>query len=466
MYNKETNLKYKNKYLKYKTKYLELKNQIGTGYESQYKIDLTTDTCDLSDNQKKYRIYDKNKDQCCTNTDPKNCIQMVQTIKPKSYNSKLQYKFNKTGSYDGNGVFTLQYKSKDGSTNSVNIYELIKFINGTENIEFKLIIEKDELTILSQGEYGIVIPYKTDDDKYIAVKYGFQANSLSDDLNVIKKLTEQHCIDCKYCSELVVKYVVQNTKTFTVYTPPETINTCIIMEQAIGTINGLISMIADKKNILIDILYAIIIAIKCLYNIRLYYTDIKLANILYRNTEDGIQIFLADLGSARRLQDRDILSYSPPERNIKRPVINHKTGSRMLKYYPYSSYLDKKIKIISWGFGIMILRLINNTEINDMLLLVYGKEIKLANKPLNFDHLNIENIKSILINNGYENIINLVIYTLTDHKKRWNLNDILAFLNKLRLEEQQRQTRLSSAKKAARILVRNLAAKKENPTAV
>ena len=151
------------------------------------------------------------------------------------------------------------------STN--NYYQIIKTLDGKEFIPRK---------ILGKGTNGSVILYETDADNKnkIAVKYG----RIEEDIDIIEYIKRKDA-----CSELVVNHVILDKK-------------CIIMENAYGTINELIPQIKLNKRILIDILYAIIIAIDCLWDIHLAYIDIKMINILYRYTDKGIQIILGDLG--------------------------------------------------------------------------------------------------------------------------------------------------------------------------
>ena len=245
------NLKYKKKYLKYKYKYLELKNQLGG---VKFNNDLTE--C-LNNGDNKH--YDAKENKCCKDTEFKNCgphlphtIYHSQIPSESSLDKKV-YEFNKNIVYTGHNIINKHAKIslkivKNGNNHTVNVCESF-----TTNTGLNYKINKE----ISSGAYGIVIQYYDPTNyKYIAVKYG----SINDDIKVISKMKES-------CSALVIGCVVYS------YTIKDIHQFCIIMENAVGTIDELIPIIKSNPNILVDILYAVAIAIKCLQNIGLYYTQ-------------------------------------------------------------------------------------------------------------------------------------------------------------------------------------------------
>jgi len=89
-------------------------------------------------------------------------------------------------------------------------------------------------------------------------------------------------------------------------------------------------------------------SIKCLWDIdnAFIYTDIKLINILISSTGGQPCIYLGDLGSAHGGEDGEyICTYPPPELNSP--------------YYKISDNNDPSA-IFAWGYGILLLSLIDN----------------------------------------------------------------------------------------------------------
>ena len=388
MNNKDNNLIYKEKYLKYKHKYLQLKNI--SGGKLRFNSDLTR--CEDDKTPREFNAADRSfynaaNNKCCkTYKDDKydECDQIVHTIDhakiPSESGLKIdKYIFNTDDNYIGNTpIFNTIIKA--------NIYE--QFIYKTDKFFNKTIT-------LGSGSYGEVIQYYDSiNEKYIAVKYG----DIKDEKAIIQRIKNAGNL----CSELVVKYIMKED--------------CIIMENAIGTIDKLKPLIEKNTDILIDILYAVVIAIQCLHDIGIYYYDIKMQNILYRDTEDGIQIILGDLGGAVGL-----------------------LGSARATYHPYESKYDDnaqgKRSIISWGIGILTLSLLN---IDHESICIWIKK-NWSKKPelLDNDKYIKDEVAKIIIeltNKGYSNIIKLIEKTLCNYKDRWNLSQIVEFLNTLRIQ--------------------------------
>jgi len=235
---------------------------------------------------------------------------------------KKHYSFDKDAKY--NLLSPIPIK---GTTNT-QYYSVIERINGSITTKF------EKVHTLGKGRFGAVIQYKNPKNEYIAVKYG----TIDQDIHVIDHIKQNKC------SEYLVKYIVRTE-------PP---SPCIIMENANGTIKELIPFIQQNITILIDILYEIIIAIKCLQDIGLYYIDIKMENILYHITSDGkIKIILTDLGSISTSDDAKItVTFDPPEYD---------------KNKNYNNNNDEKKYMIPWGIAILILELLNIKEISNII---------------------------------------------------------------------------------------------------
>ena len=455
---KQNNLYYKEKYLKYKYKYLALKNQIGGGI----LFDLKEKTCvfDKNHEYKDYRHYNSIKHQCCIDDEYKICKQMAYTIDhkiiPKDSNLKI-YNFD---------LEQVEYKGNDKSlvylpilldsiikTRPCNFYtDNIKSLDETHvihdlitdcpqdkkpiqyyksftktNLSNKKIEIFDKPEVIGSGSFGVVVKYIGSQKNYIAVKYGTEEN-INKEIEIIKKIANAGNL----CSDLIVKYIVNED--------------CIIMENAIGTIKDLKPEIIKNINIIVDILYAILIAIKCLYDSQLYYTDIKMSNILFRNTKDGIQIILGDLGS---ISDANSTSYAT--------------------YFPYEyiyGVKSTKDSIISWGIGILILDLLNIDhssieyknlyELRKMSLAVKNEDIDINNI---YESIVLEVTRFIDTLTGMTYILNIdknnfILATLIElikntllvsvhtDNKRLDLDAIIVEINNLRVKQEQKTPNL------------------------
>ena len=401
MNNKETDLRFKNKYLKYKHKYLVLKNQLG----GLYDINLNTKKC-FNTPRNEYSIYKPSNHQCCTDTQYKKCIQLPYQLKLHS-TKKENFKdtFTTDWTYFGEG----QPEILDQKT-KIKGYK--SFIARKQNNLEKRFTYSIADGNISSGSYGQVLQYKTSSNppEFIAVKYGKGLDDLDADISVIKHLTKNH-----KCSELLVKSFV--------YEKQEKLEKikCIIMERAGGTLLDLINENIDLKTLhvnlsnyeIVDILYAVAIAIKCLQDNNLYYTDIKSENILFRNTNDGIRIILADLGSIK-IDNVDTLysaSYFPYEFYTKNPR-------------PYKIQTEYN-HVISWGIGILILD----------LLFIFNNEI-----PTKFiDKKTLDNNRDEVLtevkNRGHFIMTEFLMNILFCHyTKRWSLEIIIEKLNILRTQ--------------------------------
>ena len=236
------------------------------------------------------------------------------------------------------------------------------------------------------------------------------------------------------CNNIVVKYIIHPTKK------------CIIMENAIPIYDIdyplIICGIKTSYNLLIYVFCEIVNAIKSLYDIGLYYTDIKFDNILYRSTGDKIEIFLCDLGSISELNDFPMMSFAPYEikkDESKEPSDMYPdptTHTQGRGYHPYSTFFDKNIpslslqlekeKIIVWEIGILMLELLG-ININTFYSKIKSDDLKMNEK-----------IIQIFKNQfpSYHNIIDIIEKILfVDYRKRITLKTLSNVLSKLKTPE-------------------------------
>ena len=404
MNNKDINLKYKLKYFKYKIKYLHLKNQLGGVH---FNNQLNRCIVDKYDKEKyeNYPIYDPIKNRCCNNEQYTDCKNILHTIDharmlPEYGIPTPHYNFSKDSEYKGTDIITRTITNKKKSYD-IKVYK--SFIKG----QLKFNYNND----IGSGAYGLVLQYwDVVNDKYIAVKYNYKAEYIAKDKKVIEHINK----NVKECSELVIDSIIYEDDNLS----------CIIMENAVGTIDKLKPAIQNNKSILIDILYAIVIAIKCLYDKGLYYIDIKMKNILYRNTDNGIQIILGDIGGVVTEDEESFSTYFPYE-------------YKLIKY----EKLEEKKSIISWGIGILILSLlnishkkINNRNINNNVKNAIINSINPLSSNNQYIDDEVQLIIELLKEKGYCNIVNIIEKTLCNSDDRDDLTEIIKKINFLRLQ--------------------------------
>ena len=420
------NQDYKLKYLKYKNKYLNLKGGVHFNNDLNRCINDEYDKGEYKD----YPIYDAILNRCCNNDQYTNCKKLVHTIDhPENGVQKTQYNFDndETTNYKGFEI---------GLYNNIHVYKYFTKINNNRTIDLQFNLK----TVLGKGANGVVLQYEcvSPDKTYvIAVKYG----KIENEISVINHIIEKN----KLCSELVIKHIVYTSTTGI---------PCIIMENAVGTIKDLIPAIQNNIKILIDILYAIVIAIKCLHDIGLYYVDIKMENILYRNTDHGIQIILADIGGAVKLNDIPGPTYPPYEYDVDETYKYHNAVNKQYSYDPYKIITINNIpypnrefekeRIITWGIGILTLMLLNvpeiymrlrldNRVVDTMARIKQNEEIKSDNK---FIIQNVEGIIKIMENDIKKLNAPYILHKIIEKtlcKNHYNLSIILNKLNDLRL---------------------------------
>ena len=350
---------YNQKYIKYKNKYFDLKfNMKGGGYFENIQ--------ECSNLGKNY--YNKYTNQCCEDNKCNNCVQQQNTIViNKIIDLYVPEKFQLDGIYIKMDKTYLLKTTESNLKEEMLIYKYFKRNNE--------VFEKNK--VIGFGKFGVTVMYKSNFFNEIAVKYG----NIKDDKKIITELINKR----KLCDELIIPYVLKDD--------------CIIMERAKGTLTNLK---INNFEVLIDVLYSIVVSINCLFNINIYYSDIKMNNIFYRDTEKGIEVILGDLGSAFLETDKNLLIT-----------------------WTYFDKFDDIELIITWGIGILILEIIFGIK---YVLKLYTD---ITNKKVNNEQkiiILVNSIKeNINITNAYKYTkINNIIYNLIcSEENRWNLQRLL-----------------------------------------
>ena len=147
---------------------------------------------------------------------------------------------------------TADYKGDDPDAKT-NIYNI--FVRENDMFTSTTFNKYDNNTIISDNANGIMFRYIDVNNNKIAVKYAKYISSLEEEIDIINYIKNNK--DDGKCSELLVPYILYKH--------------IIIIENVNGTILDLKSAIASKKSILAEILYAIMVAVKCLWEIGLYW---------------------------------------------------------------------------------------------------------------------------------------------------------------------------------------------------
>jgi hypothetical protein len=178
--------------------------------------------------------------------------------------------------------------------------------------------------VLYGGSYGLILKYEnlTGQASFIALKIG----NISDDMKAIRIIKGSRCKNLIVPSVLKPKYLV--------------------MEFVSGNLEDLIDItkINDHvgNQVLLNIIDQIIQVFKCLMDLGLFYTDIKVQNILYRCQDNNvIQIILGDLGSAKTVFQTASCTFIPFDR--------WDDGGKI--------YMPRESDIV-WGIGMLWLQLL------------------------------------------------------------------------------------------------------------
>ena len=195
----------------------------------------------------------------------------------------------------------------DNRENNINFNNIInvdkKKIENKETLEITFSDEKKkiftETKIIGKGTFGAITLYLSDENQSIVEKYFRKKDDFNNELIILNILKNM-------CKEYIVAYYT-NVK-----------NNIIIMNRANGSLDELFDYSNDKGKFMIErnlsnifyIFYKIIISYNCIYKrTGLFYTDVKLENILWKCEKDidDIKLYMADYGGFNKYKDGKLL---------------------------------------------------------------------------------------------------------------------------------------------------------------
>ena len=203
---------------------------------------------------------------------------------------------------------------------------------GNFTIEYKTkqnrIITLSKVKMLGNGTYGQVFKFSDVSKRYnVAVKTYYKKDD--DELKVIKKL-EQKNVNCNILA----------SKRFETSLNP--IIVCDLYSDSLHN-KDLLKKISLHNKVLI--VKQLANDLNCLYNKGLPYTDIKLANTLYKCLyKDNFKVTLGDIGSICLKDYEGITTYPPWE------------------YRDRGAYVKCSDKQIVWGLGVLLISLLHNNS--------------------------------------------------------------------------------------------------------
>ena len=201
---------------------------------------------------------------------------------------------------DGDGEGSDQEWSDQESSSSEIEYHL----KPDSRVLLKVVMKNKETInfryqdLLAKGAYGAVIKYQciTQPKNTLAVKVGFEPGSLRHDVNILNHLNGVTSGDHLIKATVVPVSFEYEDKTIDDH--------IILMQEMDGDVKELFknqqfSNLEEKYKFVLKILTHAAQAFSTLLKQGIYYTDIKLANLLYRWNENGaLDLALGDIGSA------------------------------------------------------------------------------------------------------------------------------------------------------------------------
>lgn len=200
----------------------------------------------------------------------------------------------------------LQDDYRENNINFNNITEVKKIPIGfdeTIKITFNDTSEKifTEEKIIASGSFGTITLYLSDEKQSIVEKFFERINDKNDELIILDILKN----NCK-------EYIVAHHNIIGEQT--------IIMNRANGSLDELFDLSNDEWEFTIErnlsnifyIFYKIIIAYNCIYKrTGLFYTDVKLENILWKceKDTDDIKLYIADYGGFNKYKNGKLLKH-------------------------------------------------------------------------------------------------------------------------------------------------------------
>jgi hypothetical protein len=280
---------------------------------------------------------------------------------------------------------------KEYDITSINTSIPLNFIRNKQIIINNIIFKYDN--VLGKGTNEVVL-YKSEDNMNVLIKQSFTKNSLENDIEGIRRLEGK-----SYKNKFIYSYKIDDDN--------------ILLEIFSGTLSSLNADYLYNSSLsnyeYIKIIYFIIDVIYKMSLDGLYYTDLKLNNILYKcNGDNKLEIKFGDVGS---------ISTTPKTYMYSYPTIDN----------------TKTEKELSWGTGICIIELIGSVYIDqNKYIKLYRKEDKTEFITFITDLKNeaIKNIKKYFDNS--DEIINLINKLLVfDSDNRYLIYEMYNHMTKI-----------------------------------
>ena len=194
---------------------------------------------------------------------------------------------------------------------------------------------------ISQGSEGRIYMYRDKYDRKLVLKSG----NISEDVAIIRRLKKKK-IDRNFYVPCYVHDVYRP-----IFPDKLKYSKYIVMEYVPDDLNSLAKHFKDNNLICRITVWEVIERITCMFmylaDMKLFYTDIKPENILFKYISGNcIKILLADLGSIVTKHGMSNTTYPPLDRSDPE--------------FPNAKESD-----IVWGIGILILKLLNLDDIMD-----------------------------------------------------------------------------------------------------
>jgi len=247
----------------------------------------------------------------------------TKTRKDRKVSAKPRKSIERIRLMYGKGVLGKDHNDVSIPPNQYVVYDEFAFY---KIVPIKIIIDgviykhKEDI---GTGANGKVVEYTNSSGTSVVIKVG----EINDDMAVIRNLEKN-----KKCEKGVVPYQLVNRDLY-------------LMDQMDGDLIHFAENILDKINnvsakyqIIFDILQQLAIILKCLIESNgIYYTDLKLGNVLYKIINEKLVIVLGDIGGGLGT----VSTYPPFERRKDRGIIESKATE----------------KDITWMMGIILLSL-------------------------------------------------------------------------------------------------------------
>ena len=268
---------------------------------------------------------------------PKDDVKILEPIVPEKIFIQSTDKCNNIEPYDISSISSVitdikdyQELKKDNTLPGIMYFKEIG-ING------KIFLAKD---VIGQGSSGLIVSYVNEEEgnktKYgIVIKYG----RIQDDIDILSYIKTRNICQTAYVNSMVNTFQYNDEK-----------RAFIIMEYMDGTLENYLKNNRDLSYDVIKKIFTDLAAqFYCFSRYELMYTDIKLANILYKCNKNGkdnfIDFTLGDLGSMTNtnMNNEGIATFPPPERCVEDSC---------------GVFLNPDEKDVIWSLGILILTII------------------------------------------------------------------------------------------------------------